>query len=180
MSQMYQQTDNKDTAIPLFKEMTVENKRESKVQGRPVFDTVEYVEIIVPGSKDIIDRPVEAADKERWPKQWQQFQAKEKQTVDGTPIDELSTASASERATCKALHVMTIEGLVNFPDASIHKFGPGGHALKRKASAFLGSRKDASFATALLEDNARLREQVAALKLKLEEKDVQRAKESSD
>jgi hypothetical protein len=178
--QMYQQTDNKDTAIPLFKEEAVENKSESKLQGRPVFENVPYVEIIVPGSRDIVCRPVEEADKQRWPTQWQQFQNKEKQTQPGTPIDELVTASAVERATLRAVHVTTIEGLVNYPDGSIHKLGPGGHALKRKAVAFLGSRKDQSYAASLQEEVATLREQIASLKLKLEGKDVQRAQESSD
>jgi hypothetical protein len=180
MSQMYSDVGDKDTAIPLFKESSIENKRESRIQGRPVFDTVAVVEIIVPGSRDIVCRPVEEKDKERWPKQYAQFLNKQKQTVDGTPIDELSTATASERATCKALNVMTIEGLKSFPDTSIHKLGPGGHALKRKAVAFLSSRGDASYATALQEEVARLREQIASLKLKLEERDVQRSKESGD
>lgn len=179
MSQMYQQTDNKDTAIPLFKEETVENKRESRAQGHPVFESVPYVEIIVPGSRDVVCRPVEENDKQRWPLQWQQFQNKEKQTQPGTPIDELVTASAIERATCKAIHVQTVEGLANYPDGSLFKLGPGGHALKNKAVAFLNSRKDASYATALQAEVSKLREQVASLKLKLEEKDVKRTEDTS-
>jgi hypothetical protein len=180
MSQMYQDTGDKDTAIPLFREEAVENKSESKLQGRPVFEKVPYVLIIVPGSKDVVDRPVEEKDKERWPRQWQQFQSKEKQTQDGTPIDELSTATAVERATCKALNVQTIEGLVNFPDSSIHRLGPGGHGLKRKAQAFLGSRDSAQYATALQEEVRNLRTQVAELKLKLsKDSNGERAQESS-
>lgn len=180
MSQMYQQVSDKDTAIAFFRDESIENKSASKKEGRPVFDAVTVVEIIVPGSRDIVCRPVEEKDKERWPNQWAQYQNKQKQTPDGTPIDELSTASAVERATCKALSVLTVEALANYSDAGLHRLGPGGHALKRKAVAFLESRKGAQYATALQEEVSQLRTQLAEMKLKLSERmDVERAKESS-
>ena len=182
MSQMYQDVGDKDTAIAIFRDDSVENKSASKKEGRPVFDAVTMVEIIVPGSRDVVCRPVEEKDKERWPKQWAQYQNKQTQTPDGTPIDELSTATAVERATCRAVNVRTIEALANYSDGSLHRLGPGAHALKRKAAAFLESRKGASYATALMEEVQQLRAQVAELKMKLMSKDSngERAQESSN
>jgi hypothetical protein len=180
MTQMYQQTDGRDTAIAFFRDEAIENKSETKKQGRPIFDNVTMVEIIVPGSRDIYCAPADESHKQRFPNQWAQYVNKQKQTPDGTPIDELSTATAAERATCKALSVLTIEALVNYSDAALHRLGPGGHSLKRKAAAFLESRKDASYATALQEEVSQLRAQVAELKLKLKESDGERTQKSSD
>lgn len=182
MTQMYQQTDGRDTAIAFFRDEAIENKSESKKQGRPVFDNVTVVEIIVPGSKDIYCAPADESHKQRFPNQWMQYQNKQKQTPDGTPIDELSTATAAERATCRALSVLTIEGLANFSDAALHRLGPGGHALKRKATAFLESREGASYATALQEEVQQLRAQIADLKQRMisKESNGERAQESRD
>lgn len=180
MSQMYQQTDGRDTAIAFFRDEAIENPSETKKQGRPVFDNVAVVEIIVPGSKDIYCAPAEQHHKDRFPNQWAQYLNKQKQVPDGTPIDELSTATAAERATCKALNVLTVQALANYSDAALHRLGPGAHALKRKASAYLESQKGASYATALQEEVNDLRAQVAELKLKLKERDVERTEKSSD
>lgn len=182
MSQMYQQTDGRDTAIAFFRDEAIENPSESKKQGHAVFENVTVVEIIVPGSKDIYCAPAEDSHKQRFPNQWAQYLNKQKQIPDGTPIDELSTASAAERATCKALNVLTIEALMNYSEAALHRLGPGAHSLKRKATAFLESRKGASYATALMEEVQQLRAQIAELKLKLASKDSdgERTQESRD
>lgn len=164
--QMYQQNPS-ETAVAVFSERAVENPSKSKEAGAPVFEPVVYVEILTPGSKDIFIGPAEQRHKERFADQYQKFLNKQTQTPNGIPIDELSTATAVERATCKALHVLTVEMLASYPDGNIHKLGPGAHALKRKATAFLESRKGASFATALQEENQQLRAKLADLEMKV-------------
>lgn len=168
MTQLYQ-SDVKDTAFAVFFEEAVENPSKSKEAGHPVFEPKVYVEILTPGSKDIFRQPADERHFKRFADQYQKFLNKQKQVPDGVPIDELSTATAVERATCKALNVFTVEALASYPDGSVHRLGPGAHALKRKASAFLESRKGASFATALQNENVTLREKIASLETKMTE-----------
>jgi hypothetical protein len=169
MTQMYVPTSDKETAFAIFSIEARENPYETKKQGRPVFENIEYVEIIVPGSKDVFRQPASEGHKQRFAQQYAQFKARETQRPDGVPIDELSTATAAERATCKALNVLTVEALASYPDSAAHRLGPGAQALKRKAVAFLQSQKGASFATALQEENRTLRNEVAALKSQMTE-----------
>ena len=63
----------------------------SAQHGRPMTRGVEYVRIQQPGEKDYTDDPVANKPwaRDRFPRQWAQYQRSQAQIPDGTPIDML-------------------------------------------------------------------------------------------
>jgi hypothetical protein len=53
------------------------------------YEPVDYIAIRVPGNRDYASRPVTDADKERFPKEWEAYQAGKGAAVDGTPLTAL-------------------------------------------------------------------------------------------
>ena len=131
----------KDIAFPMFRVDSEEDQRATKANGGvPVFRDVFMVRIKIPGSRDEVDRPVDDKDKDRWPRQWEQFQKGVKQELDGIPLSEFATATAAERATLAQMGVQTVEQVAGLRDDTAAKLNLFG--LKRKADAFLKTRKE--------------------------------------
>lgn len=173
MFQMYDANHdpNKDTAVPLFRVEGVLNKSATKLNGDvPVYEQVEYVKILIPGSKDEVDRPVEKRDIERWPAQYAKFKAGQEQVPDGLPLSEFSTASEVERAMMRGAGIRTVEQMAEYPDGSLSRIGIGATRLKQKAQAFLRARGQ-------LTEVLKLQQQVDELKAELEKL---RAKNGND
>ena len=135
--------DEKDIAIPFFHMQAQEDPRETKINGGvPVYVDVPFVEIRIPGSRDRVDRPVEQRDKERWPRQWEAFDKKEKQELDGIPLAEWATATEAERKTIAQMGINTVEQLAGIADSHAERLRI--HKLKHKAQKFLESRNGAA------------------------------------
>ena len=145
------------------------NDLKSKELGRDIFEDTPYVRIMVPGDKDnIVFRPVRDTDKQRFPKQWQAFLAKEEQVQEGTPLSEWNGISRSQAEELKAFGIKTVEALVSMPDSHGQGF-MGINALKAKAKAYI---EDASFAAPiarLTQENEALRVEIEMLKAAMSE-----------
>jgi hypothetical protein len=108
-------TGEKDTGsdgcIPVFHFKQVHNKRESDEKGTPIFESIEYVRIMVPNSRDERIRPVEPGDIERWPQHYEAFQRGEAAPSTGFPLTEWPGVTRTEVEMLKGVGIKTIEQL---------------------------------------------------------------------
>ena len=156
------------------------NEQKSAEEGRPIYEEQEYITIIIPGDKDnIVDRAVMQQDKERFPRQYMAFQAREDQPQEGTPLQEWPQISKSQIEELKFFSVHTVEGLAAIPDSQSQKF-LGIQLLKQKARAYI---EDASLAAPfqqLQEENQALQDQMAVMQQTIEELQKTVAKDNGE
>jgi hypothetical protein len=113
------------------------NQPKSDAEGRPVYDDVEYVRIIVPGDKqNEVHRPASEMDKRRWPRQYADFKSGAREAQSGTPLKEWTAISASQAKELEHFHVYTVEQLANLSDTNIQNIGPI-RGLQAKAKDYL-------------------------------------------
>jgi len=109
----------------------------SAEEGRPIFDEVDFVRIIVPGDKNsIVDTQVTEEHKMRFEKQFDRFKKNQEQAVTGTPLEVWTQMTVGQVAELKAMHVHTVEQLADMPDQLAQRI-MGSHALRAKAKLFL-------------------------------------------
>jgi hypothetical protein len=90
----------------------------SQLAGRPVFDEVEYIEIVSPGDKfNIVCRPVTLDDKRRFAPQYNAWSVgRQRAAQSGMPLDMVAwiTRAQVEELACLAVH--TLEQLAGMSD----------------------------------------------------------------
>lgn len=134
----------------------VEDKGESAKEGRPIFKEVEYIEIRVPGDKDIVRRPVRDADKQEYRQQYRAWQKDhESGGLTGTPLSEVSFITKSEVKELEYFGCRTVEQLAGMSDGALKNVGPI-IAIRKKAQDFMAAAKGNSPITRL---NAQLEEE---------------------
>ena len=110
---------------------------ESQKQGRPIFKEKLYVEIRVPGQRDIqACRPATHADKNRFPRHLEAFEKRVEAPTEGMPLIEWPKITRSQAEKLAFLNVKTIEQLAGMKDSNIQQF-MGGYALREKAIKWL-------------------------------------------
>src|SRR5213080_426079 len=125
------------------------NQDKSNKEGRPIYDDVEYITIMVPGQTDIIHRKAWRLDFERFPKQYAAFKNNQDQdAASGTPLRVLPWLQGSQVKELEYFNVRTIEQLANLADSVAGKF-MGAQALKQRAKDFLTAAKEAAPLTAM-------------------------------
>lgn len=138
----------------------------SEIAGKPVYEDVPFIKIIIPGDKNnIIDRKAKDADKIKYKAAWEAYQrAEENNGINGTPIEKWSQISKSQIKEAKYYEVHTIEHMAGLTDAHIQKLGMGFGDLRRKAKAYLGLEE----VSAQVQENAKLRDMMAGLQEQIE------------
>jgi hypothetical protein len=140
---------------PFFKSMAFKNEKKSIEAGRPIFEDHEMIEIRFAGSKDtfvaraheyshweVDEETGEQAHltyAERWPRQYQQFLAKQQQTKSGTPLDYVPFLTDARRSELRAHNIYTIEALAEIDGQPLKNLGIGGREMKVKAQEYLAS-----------------------------------------
>jgi hypothetical protein len=115
----------------------VKNEAKSSEAGRPIFEEIEFITIMVPGDKDnIVERAVWEHDRARFSKQYTHWKATGQEAVTGTPLEAWPVVTRAQVEELKHFGVRTVEDLSNLSDANTAKF-MGVQALKQKAKAFL-------------------------------------------
>src|SRR5262245_55712118 len=139
--------------VAIFRNHIEKNERASAEAGRPIYDDVEVIEMRFAGSKTVsvfpalsfshwdIDEETGEQKKvtyaEWFPRQYQQYKARERQTKAGTPLDYLPFLSDGKRAELRALNIYTAEALAIVDGQELKNLGPGGREWKNQAVAFL-------------------------------------------
>ena len=143
------------------------NEEKSKEEGRPIFEEVDYIEIVQPGNKDsIVKRPVMEMDKERFADGYRRFLERQDQDVlEGTPLEEWPAVTRSQVEELRYVNIRTVEQLAAISDSNAQQF-MGLKGLKTKAVKFIESARDEATAEALAEANekmAKMQEQLDKL-----------------
>lgn len=113
------------------------NEQKSIEAGRPIYEEVPFIEKWTPGDQtNIIRRPVRNTDREEYPREWAQFEAKQEQHAAGTPLKELPFLTEAQRLEFAASRINTAEELAALPDGLAQQFA-GIHGIKRRVQAYL-------------------------------------------
>lgn len=144
------------------------NEVKSAEEGRPVFDDVEFVEIMAAGNgTNIIRRPVRPQDKQRFREAYTRFREGDENQLVGTPLTEITWISVSMREELHYMKVRTLEQLADLSDTACGKM-PGMYDLKKKAGEWLKKSTDAAPFTALHKENEDLKTANDALAARLD------------
>lgn len=113
------------------------NNFKSAQEGRPIFDEVDYVRIIVPGDKNtVIDTKATPEYTTRFASRFELYKKNQSQAVTGTPLEVWPQMTVGQVAELKAMHIHTVEQLAELPDNLAQRI-MGSHDLRRRAVAFL-------------------------------------------
>jgi len=145
------------------------NNFQSAEQGRPIYDELEYVRIIVPGdSKTTVDCPVTDEFRMRFEKQYDKFKKNLSQAVTGTPLEMWPQMTVGLCAELKGMNVQTVEQLANMSDGIAQRI-MGSHDLRRRAQAFLDAAKGEAENNKLTTELEKRDDQIKALQAQMEQ-----------
>lgn len=138
-------------------------------EGRPIFNDVEYVKIMVPGDlSNIVHRPVHPEDKRRFAAQYAAYKSGADQQLEGTPLKEWPAISRGQVEELAHFKVHTVEQLAALSDGLIVNIGPV-QALKQKAIDWLARAKGGAPLAQMRAQIAEKDAETALLKKQLEE-----------
>lgn len=161
---------NSGRLIVLFDSRPVKLGAESEKAGRPIYQSVEFVTIKVPGSRDEFVTKVTDKIREEHREAYEKWKAKQAQVIQGTPLSSWPEMEPTLVSAYREYNILTIEHLAEVSDGALHKLPPGTVDWRRRAQAFLEfSRNAGQFVqvrTQLDEakkENAELKERLKAL-----------------
>ena len=138
----------------------VQNMQATQLEGRPVYDTEDWVKIRQPGERDEGHFKATEEFQLRFPKQWALYQAKKDQRGVGTPLNLLFVTEPHVVKQCEALHIFTVEQLAGMTEHGISRLGMGGRAQVQRAAEYIEMAKRGAPAH---EVNARMEAQDAQI-----------------
>jgi len=127
----------------------VQNAEKTLEEGRPIYDEIEYIRIMVPGDKSsVIERPIrlghgENFDNFKYGPEYGMFKQGVKDALVGTPLSEWAAISRSQVKELEYFNVRTLEQLAQMPDTAIQNFN-GVSSLREQAKRFITDAKDGS------------------------------------
>lgn len=153
----------------------VKNEAKSLAEGRPIFESKEYVKIIAAGDKTKWwDRPVQKvsngvtpSDIDRFPRAWAAFQRQGVEVTEGTPIIEWPQITRSDAAMLKSHGVHTIEACAALSDMNLGNI-LGGRKYRDMAQAWLVKAKDGAAAAQWAKEKEHMQAQLDAMKNQIE------------
>jgi len=146
-------------------------------EGRPIYEDREYIEITIPGNRDmVVFRPISDIERERFPRHYAAFRNKAAQPNDGTPLNIWPALTKAQVEEMKFFNVHTVEQLAGMSDEQSQKF-MGVQNLRTRARAFLEESGKSAAAEKLSSELAKRDEEIAYLKAQMEEILKERAAE---
>lgn len=159
------ETGQRDSSIPEFFTEAVHNNARSEKEGRPCFDEVEFVRILIPG--DLKNTPVQILTdkhKKRWPRHYAAWKSGQEEALDGTPIDQLPGMTKAQAQELRHFHIRTIEQLANMPDDLLMKAQPmSGRPLRERAQRWVAATEGSASEERLAAENRELREKMGLM-----------------
>lgn len=164
------------------------NGASSREQGRPIYEEVDMVEIMVPGDKhSIITRRAREMDKRRFARQYAAFRAGKTDQQVGTPLTALPFISSARAEEYRFFHITTAEQLAGTADGSSAASSlMGFQGDKQKANAYLqmasGNAPILQMQEQIEEKNNQInamQEQMSQMNARLEELSIKAAKKAS-
>ncbi len=160
----------KNTGIyPKFYTRAVQNQRASLEEGRPIYDEVEWVDIIIAGDRNNKpSRKVSDQDRSRWPAEYRRFKEGKEEAAQGTPLEKWPALTITQVEELKHFNLRSVEDLINVPDDALSRLGMGARELQKKAKAFIEYSKDSGVIQRYVDENEKLKTQVSGLSEKLD------------
>ena len=147
--------------FPMFFRDAIKNERKSLEAGRPVFDTVEMITIVIPGDPgNSPTRLVNDHDKVRFRAAWERFEREEEMAVDGTPVEAWPRLTLRQAYELKHNGFYTVESIANCSDANLRNLGLGGLSLREFAQAYIEAAKIGGVPERLVAENTQLRNEM--------------------
>lgn len=147
----------------------VQNNFKSSQEGRPIFDEVEFVRIIIPGdTKTIIDTKVTNEYRNRFAEKYERFKKGMAQAQTGTPLEVWPQMTVGQVAELKAMHISTVEQLADLSDVLAQKI-MGSFQLRQKAQVFLEAAKGEAQNSKMAAELEKRDIEIAALKAQVEQ-----------
>lgn len=147
----------------------VRNNFQSTIEGRPVFDNVEYVEIRIPGDRNsIFNQPVKEEHKIRFADRYKFFKENEENLESGTPLSEWTQMTPSLVEELKYFGVRTVEQLAEMDDNHGQRI-PNFNTIKNNAILFLERAKDEADANKMASALKERDDQLAEMRKEIEE-----------
>jgi hypothetical protein len=119
----------------------VQNGVQSIAAGRPIFETVDMLEIRHPGEKEVHHIRVREEHKHEFPRHWAAYEAGRVPDMDGTPIETLYPNDPAMVQQFKHLHIFTAEQMAGMTEQGISRLGMGGRSHVERAQKFLEAAK---------------------------------------
>jgi hypothetical protein len=149
---------------------SMQDNFQTTAQGRPIFRDETWIEIRTPGNAlNIVERPVYADDKFRFPRHWAHFErthGSDGQQV-GTPLSQWPLLRPSQVQEMRALNFFTVEQVAMASDEQLQRLGMGPGiaplALRERAKLYLENAKDAALSQKQAEEIKKRDEQIAQL-----------------
>lgn len=118
-------TQKTDVLLVRFGLHPVKDEAKSAAEGRPVFVDTEYIEIRVPGQRDIVHRPVRESDKHEFAQQYARFKMNAASGGEiGTPLTEAPFLVKSQVLELEHFGCRTVEQLAGMSDGALKNVGP--------------------------------------------------------
>jgi hypothetical protein len=123
-----------------FEVRAVKNDFKSGSEGRAIFEDVEYIQIIVPGSRDVFTTPLTDEYRRRFSDRYRRWKedVKKTQTMEGTVLGEVTWLTKSQVAEFASMNVFTVEQLADMADVDARGV-MGIHDLRKRAKTFLAA-----------------------------------------
>ena len=132
----YGPTDDK--LIVGFYKKSVLNAARSRELGKPVHEGRDFVKIQHPGETlNIVDRPVQDGDMQRWPRQWHSYQQGVRQVPDGVPINLLFPSKPEIETMLRGYNIHTVEQLAGLSGEAISTVGMGAQDWVNAAQRYM-------------------------------------------
>jgi hypothetical protein len=147
--------------IVTFMPRVVRNNFKSIAVGRPVHDTFDFIQIIVPGDRlRVVEREASDYDKSRFAAKWALYKAGKKEEVTGTLLSSWGVMAPNIAADYFAMNVKTVEQLAEADELLITNLGMGARDWKQRAQAYLAATGKS---TTLLDEITALKARLAAV-----------------
>lgn len=151
------------TQVVIFYTRSVFNAAKSKAMGSRQYENEIWVKMHPPGERlNIIDRPVQDIDKQKYPGQWNLFLQNRTQIPEGTPIDLLFPNNPATADNLRAFGVHTIQQCANLSAHAMQTIGMGAQDWQNMAKQYLES---ATSGTAFLALRAEMEKKDAELRI---------------
>lgn len=156
--------------VVIFYTKAVFNAALSQEKGVRQYENQTWIKMHPPGERlNIIDRPVENGDKNRFPRQWNLFLQNKSQIPDGTPIDLLFANNPAIADNLRAFGVHTIQQCANLSAHAMDTIGMGANDWKNMAKQYLENAKSGAAFLQLKSEVAQKDQEIKLLKRQFEQ-----------
>ena len=163
-----QQSEADKKLLVMFYRDTIKNEHKSIEAGRPIFDEIDLIKIITPGSRDSFVGDATHEYQMRFPQQWARYKAGKDQALgSGTPLKQLPWMTEAQVAEFNAVGCHTVEQLVGMSDSLSQKF-MGHHQIKQRAQTYLDAAAGIAPTMKLEAELAKRDDQIANLQAQID------------